>query len=180
MTGFRSYPYTQESQDLLDSTNSDPNFMNTIITGDDFWVYGYMPGIHHFSYNGNPMRALNTMSLCWSPSTDAIERWEKNSCIHMKVQGPLMKAHFIEIHQIFTKQNKVGYFSNRVVFLYQLTCVIDICWMKWISIKIFMNLLIDSWLIQLLILFWLTYYDIKQKKRNKKGNSYQKNEEVSW
>jgi len=33
-----SYPY---SQDMLDSTNSDPDFMNTIITGDKFWVYGY-------------------------------------------------------------------------------------------------------------------------------------------
>ncbi|XP_070385445.1 protein GVQW3-like [Dermacentor albipictus] len=27
--------------DLLDSTNSDPDFMNTIITGDKSWVYGY-------------------------------------------------------------------------------------------------------------------------------------------
>jgi hypothetical protein len=27
-----SYPYTQDSQDLLDSRNSDPDFMNTIIT----------------------------------------------------------------------------------------------------------------------------------------------------
>ncbi|XP_076056351.1 protein GVQW3-like [Oratosquilla oratoria] len=29
------------SQDMLDSTNSDPDFMNTIITGYDSWVYGY-------------------------------------------------------------------------------------------------------------------------------------------
>ena len=34
------YPHTQE---MLDSTNSDPNFMNTIITGDESWVYGYDP-----------------------------------------------------------------------------------------------------------------------------------------
>ena len=26
---------------MLNSTNSDPNFMNTIITSDEFWVYGY-------------------------------------------------------------------------------------------------------------------------------------------
>ena len=32
-----------DSQDMLDSTNSDPDFMNTIITGDEFWVYGYDP-----------------------------------------------------------------------------------------------------------------------------------------
>ena len=32
------------SQDMLDSTNSDPEFMNTIITGDDeSLVYGYDP-----------------------------------------------------------------------------------------------------------------------------------------
>ncbi|XP_072142421.1 protein GVQW3-like, partial [Dermacentor andersoni] len=31
------------SQDMLDSTNSDPNFMNTIITGDESWAHGYDP-----------------------------------------------------------------------------------------------------------------------------------------
>ncbi|XP_065294868.1 protein GVQW3-like [Dermacentor albipictus] len=31
------------SQDMLDSTNSDPGFMNTIIAGDESWVYGYDP-----------------------------------------------------------------------------------------------------------------------------------------
>ncbi|XP_037570474.2 uncharacterized protein LOC119452325 [Dermacentor silvarum] len=31
------------SQYMLDSTNSDPDFMNTIITGDASWVYGYDP-----------------------------------------------------------------------------------------------------------------------------------------
>ncbi|XP_075737316.1 protein GVQW3-like [Rhipicephalus microplus] len=31
------------SQDILDFTSSDPNFMNTIITGDESWVYGYDP-----------------------------------------------------------------------------------------------------------------------------------------
>ena len=28
---------------MLDSTNSDPEFMNTIITGDESWVWGYDP-----------------------------------------------------------------------------------------------------------------------------------------
>jgi hypothetical protein len=41
MTGSESYPYTQDSQDMLDSTNSDPDFINIIITGDESWVYGY-------------------------------------------------------------------------------------------------------------------------------------------
>ncbi|XP_077516560.1 protein GVQW3-like [Amblyomma americanum] len=31
------------SQYMLDSTNSDPDFMNTIITGDKSWVYRYDP-----------------------------------------------------------------------------------------------------------------------------------------
>ena len=35
MTGSGSYPYTQDSQDMLDSTKSNPNFMNAIITGDE-------------------------------------------------------------------------------------------------------------------------------------------------
>jgi hypothetical protein len=26
---------------MLDSTNSDPDFMNTIFTGDESWVYKY-------------------------------------------------------------------------------------------------------------------------------------------
>ncbi len=31
------------AQDLLDCANSDSDFMNTIITGDETWVYGYDP-----------------------------------------------------------------------------------------------------------------------------------------
>ncbi|XP_037555073.2 protein GVQW3-like, partial [Dermacentor silvarum] len=31
------------SKGMLDSTNSNPDFMNTTITGDDSWVYGYDP-----------------------------------------------------------------------------------------------------------------------------------------
>jgi histone-lysine N-methyltransferase SETMAR len=29
------------SQDILDSTNCEPDFLNTIITGDESWMYGY-------------------------------------------------------------------------------------------------------------------------------------------
>jgi hypothetical protein len=28
---------------MLDSTKNDPDFMNTLITGDESWVYGYDP-----------------------------------------------------------------------------------------------------------------------------------------
>ena len=39
----------------------------------------------------------------------------------MKVQGRLMQACFIEIHQVFAKNEKeVGYFSNRVVFILEI------------------------------------------------------------
>ena len=37
--------------DMLDSTNSDPNFMNTIITGDESWVYGYDPETKSLSFS---------------------------------------------------------------------------------------------------------------------------------
>ena len=40
MTVSGSYPYTQDSQDMLDR---DPEFMNIIITGDESWVCGYDP-----------------------------------------------------------------------------------------------------------------------------------------
>ncbi|PNF21592.1 hypothetical protein B7P43_G12727 [Cryptotermes secundus] len=29
------------AQDMLDNANSNPNFLNTVITGDESWVYGY-------------------------------------------------------------------------------------------------------------------------------------------
>ena len=31
------------AQDMLDNANSDPNFLNIVITGDETWVYGYDP-----------------------------------------------------------------------------------------------------------------------------------------
>jgi hypothetical protein len=56
----------------------------------------------YFSNNENPTRALNPNSLkCCLPSTDAIDMPGKNSRMHMKVQGRLMQARFIEIHQVF-------------------------------------------------------------------------------
>ena len=33
----------QVSQDMLDCSNSNPNFLNIVITGDESWVYGYDP-----------------------------------------------------------------------------------------------------------------------------------------
>ena len=30
-------------QDMMDTANSDPNFLKTVITGDETWVYEYDP-----------------------------------------------------------------------------------------------------------------------------------------
>ena len=80
------------------------------------WVHGYdleTKSYRHFPYNENPMRALNTTSLkCCLPLT--LLKGGKNSRMRMKVQGRFMQAHFVEIHQVFTKK-KVDYFSNRLV-----------------------------------------------------------------
>ena len=37
--GFGLYPYTQDSQDMLDYTNSYPDFINTIITVCTDWDF---------------------------------------------------------------------------------------------------------------------------------------------
>ena len=50
---------------------------------------------------------------CCLPSSDTIDRQEKFTC--MKVQGCLMQACFIEIHQVFAKKN-VCYSCKRVVY----------------------------------------------------------------
>ncbi|XP_072144691.1 protein GVQW3-like [Dermacentor andersoni] len=38
--------HVEVSQDMLDFTNSDPDFTNAIITGEESWVYGYDPDRH--------------------------------------------------------------------------------------------------------------------------------------
>ena len=71
----------------------------------------------HFPYNENPTRTSNTTSLkCCLRSTDAIYRG-KNSRMCMEVHRRLMKACFIEIHNVFAKR-KVRYIFNRVAFVY--------------------------------------------------------------
>ena len=41
--GMTGAAHVEVSQDMQDSANSDPDFMNTIITGDKSWMYGYDP-----------------------------------------------------------------------------------------------------------------------------------------
>ena len=49
---------------------------------------------------------------CCLPSTNAIDRREKNSRMRMMVQDGLVQARLIEIHKVFVKINKVTYFST--------------------------------------------------------------------
>ncbi|XP_054745818.1 protein GVQW3-like [Anastrepha obliqua] len=81
------------SLDMLDSINNDPDFINTIITGDVSWVYGYdletkmQPSQwKHFTSPRRiqrPTRALNKMlrSHCLT-ATDASDSREK--CTHVQ------------------------------------------------------------------------------------------------
>ena len=41
------------AQDLLDTANTDPEFLNTIITGDESWVYGMARKQKHSHRNGS-------------------------------------------------------------------------------------------------------------------------------
>ena len=90
--------HVEVSQDMLDSTNSDPDFMYTIITGGKCWVYGYDPETK-FNKNTTPPHSNACHQLM-------LLTGEKNSCMHMKVQGRLMQVPFIEIHQVFGRKKK--------------------------------------------------------------------------
>ena len=100
------------TQDMLDSTNTDPDFRNTIITGEESWVNGYNPeteSFRHFLYNESPTRALNTTSLKCCLLT--LLRVGKNSRMPMKIQGRLMQARFIVIHRGFAKKKSLMLFA---------------------------------------------------------------------
>ena len=57
------------AQDLLDTANTDPEFLNTVITGDESWVYGYdpetksRPTFSHLERIRNATNKLCTTSL---------------------------------------------------------------------------------------------------------------------
>ena len=68
---------------MLNSTNSDPDFKNNIITG------------------------YESSLKCCSTATDVIDRGEKNTRMRMKIQDRLMQESFLKIHQVFQQNNKV-------------------------------------------------------------------------
>ena len=80
-------------QDMLDSKNSDPDFMNIIITGDESWVYGYDPETKSFRrvpYNEtdeSTKHYLTQMLL-----TDAINRREKSTHAYEVSRSPHASA----------------------------------------------------------------------------------------
>ena len=88
-----------------------------------FWIKCVAPVIPSYSLqwkSDESSKHSPTWLKCCLPSTDAIDRREKNSRMRMKVQGRLMQGRFIQIHNVFLK-NKFGYFSNRLVYCISMT-----------------------------------------------------------
>ena len=55
--------FVLKSHRICWTPQSDRDFMNTIITDDESWVYGYdqeSKSFRHFPYNENSTRAVNT------------------------------------------------------------------------------------------------------------------------
>ena len=82
--------------------------MNTTITGDKSWVNEYDPETKCFSLqwksDENTKHYLTQMlvAINW-------RYWqaEKNPGIRMMVQGRLMQARFIEVHQVYAKKRRI-------------------------------------------------------------------------
>ena len=77
---------------MLDSTNSNPNFTNTVITGDESWIYGYDP--EPVIFLTMKIRRQNQTL----PHSNAASH-QMMLITRMKVQG-----RFIEIHQVSAKK----------------------------------------------------------------------------
>ena len=85
---------------------SDSDFMNTKFTDDESWVYGYDPKLVIFL-------TIKIQREHLTPHSNAVCHQltlltdRKNSRMRMKVQGRLMQARFIEIHQVFAKKKSL-------------------------------------------------------------------------
>ena len=86
-------------------TRQTPDFMNTIITVDESWVYRYdmetkfsLQWKSGKSTKHNLIQMLLAINWCY---------WQmgKNSSMHMEVKGRFMQVSLIEIHQVFIKKN---------------------------------------------------------------------------
>ncbi|UYV69968.1 hypothetical protein LAZ67_7001342 [Cordylochernes scorpioides] len=80
---------------MLDSPNSDPDFMNTIITGDESWVYGYNPETkthlpqwkHSTSSKPKKARQVHSVKVMLIALTPAV--WYITSTHHSPQTAPL-------------------------------------------------------------------------------------------
>ena len=86
-----------------------------------WWVLSVrvQPGIHPFPYNENLTWAQHYLTQMVLAINWCYWQLGKNLCMRMKVQGRLMQVCFIEIHQVFAKENNFGYFPNTVVCLFR-------------------------------------------------------------
>ena len=86
------------------------------------WVYGYDPetkSFRRFPYNKNPTRALNKTALfkCCLPSTDAMDKREKNHACLWGFKVASCKHASLKSTRFSQKKKRVGYFYNRVVYV---------------------------------------------------------------
>ncbi|KAJ4444141.1 hypothetical protein ANN_05930 [Periplaneta americana] len=59
------------AQDLLDTANTDPGFLNTVITGDESWVYGYDPETKRQSSQWKHPESSRLKNRCEAKSSSA-------------------------------------------------------------------------------------------------------------
>ena len=66
------------AQDLLDTANTDPEFLNTVITGDESWAVPLLNTFSHLERIGNPTNTLCSTSLSdRQAATDALDGGDK-------------------------------------------------------------------------------------------------------
>ena len=95
------------------------NEQNSIRNNYESWVYGYDPETKLFSnfpYNENPVRAQNTSHKWCLPSTVAINRQEKIYACVWRFKVTMCKHASLKSTR-FSQKDKVGYFSNWVVYI---------------------------------------------------------------
>jgi hypothetical protein len=107
-------------EEMLDSTNSEPDFMNTIIIADESWGTDTTrkPNLSVIFLNANPTRALNTTSSNAACHQLTHLTGRKNSRMLMKIQGSPMQARFIEIHRFSQKKKSDTFLTDQFFTCY--------------------------------------------------------------
>ena len=81
-------------------------------------------------YNESPTRALNTSLKCCCPQLTLLTGG-KNSRMYMNVQGRLMQARFIQIHQVFAKKRSDTFLTD-LIYCFVSTFIIE---GEWTSVR---------------------------------------------